>query len=823
MFTTIAATAIGLLLLLTILAGLAAYFIYWSLIQRAVPDLEGEFVFPGLEESVTVLRDKHGVPHIQAQNRADLFRAQGYVHAQDRLWQMEQNRRTARGTLAELFGLAALETDRYSRIIGFRRAAQVELAGLGGESRQLLEWYCQGVNAYRAARPGRLAAEFNLLRVQPAPWTPEDVLAVTKLMAWSMSVNWESELVRLQLAAQMAPHLAADLEPDYPQENPVILEAVGSQEALRLLSTAGLLLQQYEQIQPWIGPRGGGLGSNGWVVAPQRSQTGRALLCNDPHLPLRMPGIWYENHLTCPDLHVSGAIFPGTPGVLIGHNEHLAWGVTNAFVDTQDLYLERPHPEQPDHFAFGEEWEAAQVVEEVIQVRRRAVPHVERVVITRHGPLINGLVTGMAEAKESAPLALRWTGHAPGQSLKATLGIMEAATVQEFDAALADWAAPVQNFICADDQGAIHTVMAGHVPIRANGLGLLPAPGWTGDQEWTGVIPHPEMPRITDPESGLIVTANNKMVGDDYPYWLGIEFMPGWRAARIEELLQTKNTHTVRDMERIQLDSHSKLAEALTPWLASLFSDNSWEKAAINFLRSWSHTMESTSEAALIYHFALLHLLDLTFGDKLGAARDGFGGNAMSPIFMINGFRHRATSRLLELLKDNPESRWYTEAASGRLRSRDELVQEAFSRAIGDIRRRLGDSTRRWAWGRLHQIRYIHPMGSVRILRGLLNRGPFPVAGDGATPNVSDYSAHLPPGLVQITASYRQICEVGRWDQMQSITTSGQSGHPLSRLYDDQMAMWREGVYRTMAWSAEAVDNAAEYRMTLLPHGKAPG
>jgi penicillin amidase len=812
---------ISLLVITLLLVGGFLYYVYGWQIQRCMPSLDGELTIAGFHQPVEIRRDKHGIPHIYAQNRADLFRAQGFVHAQERLWQMEQNRRIARGTLAAVFGEAALEADRFSRIVGFWRAAQQELDQLDAETRQILDWYAEGVNAYIRHRPGRLAAEFNLLRVQPEPWSALDTVGHAKVLAWSLSIGWESELTRLQLLHQLDPVAAAELDPDYPEKNPITLEGVGSETALRLLSTAGLLLNQYEQLKGWLGVQQGGHGSNSWVLAPKVSLNRRPLLCSDPHLTVSIPGVWFENHLVCPDLAVSGVSSPGGPGVIIGHNEEIAWGMTNAMTDVQDLYLERPHPDDPTRFAYNDAWEAAQVIEEVIEIRRGA-PHVERVIITRHGPLITGLIADhpAQAATGPVPFALRWTGHEPGHTLRAILRLNQATDWTEFCAALADWSTPPQNVTFADSRGNIGYVLAGRTPNRERNLGLTPAPGWTDEYEWQGYLPATELPRLYNPPSGKIVTANNKIVGDDYPHFLGVEFDPGWRAARIEERLNGKERFTIRDMEEMQLDTFSKFAQALTPWLTLINSEDPWEKAALTALRKWNFRMDAEGEAPTVFQYLLTTLLEMVFGDKLGPAKDGYLGVSSSPLFLVHGFVGRATTHLLELLNQHERSIWYMDAAAGRQRTRDELLQEALTRAIKQLRQHTGDVTRLWSWGRLHQIRYVHPLGSARLLRDLFNRGPFPVGGDLYSPNVTRHAPQLPPGLVQVVASYRQIYEVGTWDRAQTVTNVGQSGHPLSRHYDDQIVLWREGVYHAMPWSEEGVRKVTEYRLRLKPDVK---
>jgi penicillin amidase len=387
----------------------------------------------------------------------------------------------------------------------------------------------------------------------------------------------------------------------------------------------------------------------------------------------------------------------------------------------------------------------------------------------------------------------------------------------EFCAALADWSVPVQNVTFADARGNIGYRLAGKIPKRDQNPGLLPASGWNDEHEWGGYLAPDELPRLYNPPSGKIVTANNKMVGDDYPHFLGVEFDPGWRAARLEELLTDKDRYSVRDMEEMQLDTLSKFAQALTPWFTLVNSEDPFEKTALAALRRWNFRMDPEAAAPTVFQYVLVQLLEMVFGDKLGATQNGYLGKSNTPLFLIHGLFMRAQDRLLELLDKFDQSPWYTEATSGRQRSREEVVQEALTQAIRQLRQHTGDSTRQWSWGRVHQVRYVHPLGSVRLLQNLFNRGPFPVGGDATTPNVTRQALQLPLGLVQVAASYRQIYEVGIWDRAQTVTNIGQSGHPLSPHYADQMILWREGVYHTMPWGEEAVRQATVYRMKLRP------
>lgn len=812
---------IGVFVLLTtalLLLAVGVLYVYWWQIARAQPTTNGDASAACFAEPVEILRDRHGIPHIYARSRADLFRAQGYVHAQDRIWQMEQNRRAANGTLAEVFGEAALEADRFSRTVGFRRAAAAEWERLDEPSRQVLLWYAEGVNTYLLARPKRAAPELNLLRVSPEPWNALDTLAFVKMVTWGLSANWESELTRVRLMALSDPYRASELEPELPPSTPLIMESLGSEQRARLVNAAGLVLNHLEPLHQWFGGAKAGQGSNSWVVAPKHSLTKRPVLANDPHLPAQIPGVWYENHLSAPDFEVTGACFAGCPGVLIGHNDDLAWGLTNGGVDQQDLYIERPHPEDDTRFEYDGVWEQAEIFEETIRVRRLQQPELLRVVVSRHGPILTNLLPQESRAV-SIPLAVRWVGHQSNGPLQAILALNVAESPDELLSALQLWHCPSQNVVYADSRGHIGYQLSGQIPIRGNHAGVAPVPGWTSDYEWQRMIPFEELPHGLDPESGIIVTANNKPVGDDYPYFLGLEFDPGWRAMRIEEMLGERERYSVRDMEEIQLDTQSKYAAELVRWIALLNSDDPWEKVSIQAIRKWNLRMDADSTAALVYHYFLLEMLEMVFGDKLGSVRRSYFGGSISPLFPFSSHMDRAQSKLLDLINQEESSFWYMDARTGKPRSRDQLMQEALTRAVRRIRSEMGDSALKWFWGKSHQLAYAHPLGSVRLLRNLFNRGPFPVAGDNTTTLQTRQTSQLPLGLVQVIPSYRQIIEVGNWDRMQSVTATGQSGHPLSPNYDDQMVMWREGVYHTMPWSRAAVEKAAVSRLRLAPDG----
>jgi len=815
-------------IVLAAIAGAAFLFflgyLYWWQIARAQPQHAGELRSAIFDAPVEVLRDKHGIPHIYAQSRADLFRAQGLAHAQDRFWQMDQQRRTAQGRLAELFGEAALDADRFVRTVGIQRAAEAELAALDADTRAVLQWYTEGVNEWLRIRSGRVAAELNLLRIRPDEWRPVDSLAIAKLHAWSLSANWESELTRLRLLLAGDPYRSADLESDTPASTPIISEASGIAPE-RLLHGAGLVLNFMESLKPWLKPgaqaESGGAGSNAWVLAPKVSMTRRPLLANDLHMPVQIPSQWYENHLVAGEFAVTGATLPGLPAIMVGHNEEIAWGIANGYVDQQDLYIERPHADNredaPPRFGEGDGWRDAEVREEVIRVRGRAQPHRERVVISHHGPILTNLLPKDVRTAE-LPLAIQWTGAEPtGSMLRSMLQVNGATTIEEATAAFSFWDTPSQSVVLTDVRGNTAWLLAGSIPVRTQGAGVLPSPGWLPEYSWSGYLDRTMTPRVMNPDVGSIVAANNKPVGDDFPYFLGMEFDPGWRAARIAELLAERERFSIRDMEEMQQDTLDKYAAELVRWMTLINTEDPWEKVSIQALRKWNFRMDVDSVPALVYHYVLIEMLALMFGDKLGAVGSPYIGNSVTPIAPFSSHSDKAQQRLLELLNNEERSFWYHDAATGEQRTRADFVHAAFTRAVRRIRDNLGDSTLRWQWGRSHQVQFAHPLGSARFLRGIFNRGPVPTGGDQNSPLQSRTAPMHPMGMVQMIPTFRQIMEVGNWETMQSVNVTGQSGHPLHPHYDNQIVMWREGVYHLNPWGREMVEKAAVERLTVMP------
>ncbi|MCX8062805.1 MAG: penicillin acylase family protein, partial [Anaerolineales bacterium] len=474
------------------------------------PKIEGELSLKGLEENVEILRDRWGVPHIYAASAHDLFFAQGFVHAQERLFQMELNRRTAQGQLSELFGEIALDTDRAVRTFGFNRLGRIDWANASPVMREAVLSYCEGVNAYLEWTGDRLPVEFKLLGHKPQPWQPEDTTAFARVMMWQLSHAWHGEIVRLLVQQKVGEEHARELEIHYPAQNPITLPK-GIE--FNRLGEGGVLLPEQG---PFLAR---GQGSNSWAVSAQKMEDGHTVLFNDMHLALSLPGLWFQNHLIGGGYEVTGVSLPGAPAVLVGHNARIAWGMTLAFIDCEDLYIEQMDPDEPTRYRYRDEWTQAEVIEEVIPIKGKP-PHVEKVFVTRHGPIISDVI-GQSELRLAVcSMALR-----PSRSLSGWLSLDCAQNWDDFVQAMNQIEAPQLNVCYADVEGNIGYWMTGRTPIRAKGDGRLPVPGWDGEHEWISEVPFEQMPHALNPEQGYIVHTNNKIVPDDYPYSLGNVWM----------------------------------------------------------------------------------------------------------------------------------------------------------------------------------------------------------------------------------------------------------------------------------------------------------
>ncbi len=790
---------------------------YYMFMRRPLPKTNGTLRLADLHEPVEIVTDRYGVPHIYAHNEDDLYLAQGYVHAQHRLWQMELNRRIGSGRLAEIFGEIALEADRFARRLGMHRAAADGVRTLSAHSTRILDAYTRGVNAFISSHRNNLPVEFTLLRINPAPWQSADTVQWSKMMGWNLGGNWETEIVRARLVARLGPERAAKLEAGYDPAHPLIIPPGVAYKGANLG-----MLEQYASLKQLSGF---GLlsGSNNWVVDGTMTTTGAPIVCNDPHLGQAAPSIWFECHLVAGEIDVVGASFPGAPGVVIGHNRHVAWGVTNAISDVEDLYIERFDPQNPNQYEFMGHWEEAQVYREEIKVKGRKDPVIEEVRVTRHGPIlttIKGSTNGEnGEQSDELPLALRWTGLEHNDIMIALEKMALATNTDEFREALRHWDVPAQNFVFADTHGNIAYLMAGAIPTRAKGQALLPMPGWTGEYEWTGLIPFEELPQITNPPQHFIATANNRVVDDSYPHYITHEWLNGYRAQRIRDLLTSKGKLSLSDMAAIQSDQYSIPAEEVVPYIMSVTARTQLATQAQDILRAWNYVLSPDSAGASIYTTFLRKLEHIIFSALLGNDEEllknylGVGATLLVP---MNSYYSRNKPLIIRLLFEQDDSWFADSVVPNGPRTWETALLNAFEATLDELQAKLGDDPARWHYGKIHRMTYAHVLGMVKPLNKIFNRGPYPVGGDIDTVNMGAVSPGDPEMVITVP-SFRQIANLADLAASLSIHAPGQSGHPSSKHYDDFIKPWRNVEHHPMLFDHEAIDENAAGKLRMIP------
>jgi penicillin amidase len=782
--------AVGTAALLLLVAALGT----WR-VRRSWPQVRGEIRIAGLHGPVEVLRDRWGVPHLYAGDEHDLFFAQGYVHAQDRLWQMEFNRRVSSGTLGEILGPGLLEADRYLRTIGLRRAAQRDWEALDHETRELLSAYAAGVNAFLAGNRDRLPLEFLLLGVDPAPWTPVDSLSWGKLMSLNLSFNHPYEALRARLAAQLGPEAVDQLLAPYPADGPVIVPPG---------STGGTVHPAVSRIlarPPYL------WASNGWAISGTRTATGRPLLANDTHLGLGLPSVWYEVGLHGGRFDLAGFSFPGMPLIVIGHNQRIAWGITNLCGDNQDLYIERlDDPKRPTRYEHRGVWRPLTVTVETLRLKGAAPVRLE-VRSTHHGPLINDILPELAKAE---PMALRWTSLDGDRLVSSLRQVNLAAGWTGFHEALRDWAAPGVSFLYADVDGNIGYHSSGRLPLRVPGHeGAHPVPGWTGDFEWRGFIPFEEMPRAFNPAQGFVLSANHKVADDSYPYVLTRDMADPYRARRIRDWLAETPRVSVENVRSLQADVTSLPAADLRPFLLRVTPRDDRERRALEELRRWDLRLTADSPGGAIFEVWLWHFWSDVFGDELGEE-------------LMRSYRNFGLAQvpmLADLLKQ-PANPWFDDIRTrGRRESRDDIVARSFTAAVAWIAARHGENPSRWSWGALHTVTFVHgPLGQsgIRPLELVFNSETLPAPGDTFTVNEATPDVEK-PFATSFGVSQRLIVDLADFDRTLAINSTGQSGLPFHRHRVDQVRPWSRVEYHPQPFSRPAVEAAAVDRLTLRP------
>ncbi|WP_417517711.1 penicillin acylase family protein [Minwuia sp.] len=771
--------------------------------KMTLPTLDGEVVLDGPEAEIRIVRDRFAVPHIYTENRSDALFALGYVHAQDRLWQMEFQRRVGQGRLSEFAGEATLQTDIFLRTMGFYRAAEATLGKLDATTVAELERYAAGVNAWIDGREGLLPPEFLILGIEPEPWKPADTLVWLKMMALNLSGNWTSEALRARAAAALGDEKMRQLWPAYPEDAPVAID----RQAANLWESEGL----QDALRAWPqGPRG--LGSNNWVISGALSATGKPLLANDPHLGLQAPSVWYMAHVDDGTDAQIGATLPGVPFVVLGRNRHIAWGFTNTAPDVQDLIVEQVNPQNPDEYQTETGWQRFKMREEIIRIsdggeRRITVRE------SRHGPILfdteNGR-HGEGFLKPDQAVAIRWHVLDDDEmSVRAGLNAGRARDVAGFIDVMRDFHGAQQNMVVADINGDIGFVAAGRVPVRADRSdwqGMLPRAGSSYLARRKGFIPYEDLPQVINPARGYVVTANNRIVGDSYPHFLTNEWADPYRAQRITDLLTERDAHTIDSFKAIQADQVSLMAREFLPLMLRFEPSSDAQRDILADLKLWNGDMSPDRTEPTIFNawyreFVRQALIDESgeLFDDLWAPRIGF-------------FRNVLTGQ------GGAES-WCDDIASDQTETCADLLKRSFELAIANLEERFGSDRDAWVWGPIHEAHHDHnPFTNVDFLRNLFDIR-VPVGGDSYTVNVAHgrMRDRDDPYTTRSGASLRAIYDLDDLNRSIYINTTGQSGNPLSPHYSDMVERWRRVDYIPMSMRPEDIEAGSIGTLRLRP------
>ena len=779
--------------------------------RAGLPPVEGELRLAGLHEPVEVIRDRWGVPHIYAANTHDLYFAQGFVMASERLFQLEVMLRLGTGRLSEAFGELTVPLDRFIRTVGWNRAGRHNAAQYDDLSLEMSEAAIDGVRAWVSRMPAA-PIEYDFLGLEPGMVALEGMAAIEAaastavLMSWTLSTNWDAELLRTEIADRLGWEAMRTLFPDLPSESVhVIAGKDGGEHAAR---TAFELLQAAP-----VFPKG--QGSNNWVVAGRRTLSGMPLLANDPHLQVQLPSIWFEVHLTAPGVDVRGVALPFSPGVIIGHNDRIAWGYTNVGGDTQDLYLERLNEEGTAALYEGT-WEPLTIHREEITVRGRTEPEVVEARETRHGPILDSYLIGIGNPQVIAggvkeTYALRFVGLEEGIKPSTVHRVDTAANFEEFRAAAADWVCPGQNFVYADVDGNIGYQCTGLHPIRRRGDGTVPVPGWTEEFEWEGYVPFEEMPWSYNPSEGFLATANNRPHDESYPYLLGKDFLPPFRARRIVELITATPKHDTASFRRIQMDTVSLAARGLLPPLLEIEPADDRQKQALALLAEWDHDMAADSAPAAVYQLWCLHI-----GRRILEPR--LGPELFSHYFGVREWTNTFQFQVLPNLLAYPTAEWFGEDGA---EARDDVLRGALDGALDELTTRLGAEMTEWRWGDLHRVRFAGQLAMIPDLAELFTGGEAPLGGDEQTVQQGLYEPDSGSYDAVVVPSWRQIIDLSDFDASVGVHTVGQSGNPASPHFKDHFPLWIKGEHHPLPFTRAAVEAAAEGTLTLVPDGGA--
>ncbi len=801
----------------------------YLLVMRSQPVVEGEVSLQGIKSEVRIVRDNYGVPHIFADNEDDMMFAAGYAQAQDRLWQMDLLRRVSEGRLSEIFGARTLPSDKALRTIGFARVAEEIAHDLDPYTRRLLQRYSDGVNALIRENRDNYPIEFVLLDFSPKDWKPEHTIAVSRVMAWQLSMGWYVDVAYDKILDSVGYQKLQDILPRYPDTAPVIVKEqpegysvsgkpsfdTASSSVDSKASAAGRhdLLDEFVaanmMVKDLIGNRGFAIGSNNWVVNGARSASGKPLLANDPHLGHGVPSTWYEMQLSGGVWDVTGFALPGSPFIVIGNNRHIAWGVTAVMTDDADFYKERIR--DSSYFLDGQ-WKALAWVHEEIPVKD-SMPVAFDIPFTHRGPIVNVMYDIPTEQPNA--VSVRWLGHEPSGEVVASSKLNRATNWTEFRSAVSSFKVPGLNAVYADAEGHIGYQCMSGLAMRQSGDGVLPMDGTSSRSDWNGQVPFESLPYRYDPPEGIMASANNKVAGSWFPYFVSNYWEHPSRIRRIDEFLRSKERFSIDDFKSLQNDLFSYHAAEVVPYILQACQNDSFftflpDKHAPNypyyesylFLKHWDFNMNGDSRGAAIFNVFFQSLLNRLYKDEMGET-------IFESFIKLSNIPARVTTQLLV----NSQSSWWDDVRTDDKEDRNLIIRRSLTDAVDFLSKRLGKEPGGWTWEKLHSLTFEHPIGKQRPFDYLFNAGPFKIGGNTSTVNNTEYHYSDTQFRVLLGPSMRRIVDMADPAHPFTVLTLGQSGQPYNAHYLDQNALWIKGEYKRFSMN---VNELKESSQTLI-------
>ncbi len=803
------------------------------------PSLNSKVNSSFVKSDVKVVFDKYLIPHIEAANDYDAFYALGYVHAMERLFQIELMKRFAYGRLAETFGNVkfgynsifadAVSMDVWLRTIGLWRAAEVSVKGMDEESLRIAEAYCAGINDY--IRNGNIQIEFKLLGIKPEEIKPVHLLAIGRVTGWSLSVNHIQELIRYLLSVEIGEKLQKELFPSLNYKGRAIVESLPSENKSNTKETEGgksgylidksyyesavAVLEGLSRVENILFSAFPKNASNNWAISGKKSVSGYPLLANDPHLQHSAPSIFYAVHIKTPELNVLGVSIPGTPAVILGHNERVAWAATNTFADVQDIYFEKIDPANSDRYIFKDESKEFYYEEHTVFEKTqdgRFVPHNFTIRHTIHGPVLND---ALGAATKNLPLiTLKTTMYHSSGDFKAAYGFMKSKNIFDFKEALKYWDIPIQNWVVADKDGNIGFFPFGRIPKRAGWDGTMPVEGWSGKYEWDGYIPYEELPQMINPDAGVIITANNKVVEPGrYKYPLTLDAMPSYRADRIWELLGKKEKWDVESVRSIQMDIYSKQAEYLMPVFKNALKDailDEFEKKAFGVMSNWDFLATVESTGATIFFTTHKVIFEMTLKDDLSPL--------LYNLILNTPYSHGFFDRFIA---ENTDSKLWDIRTTEVTEKRDDIILLSFKKAVSELRSELKENISDWKWGRVHQILFAHPLGADKRVEKTFNVGGIPTSGARETVKAASYRFENGLFFTDIDgAAFRQVCDMKEALECDIIIDLGQSGWAKTQGYSNALPLYLEGKFWDTSMDPGSYSKDASGTLRIIPVSK---